>query len=31
LPFEELGEVELKGFETPVRAHAVNWATEASA
>ncbi len=31
LPFEDLGEVELKGFETPVRAHAVNWATEASA
>jgi len=31
LAFEDLGEVELKGFETPVRAHAVNWATEASA
>jgi len=31
LPFEDLGEVALKGFETPVRAHAVNWATEASA
>jgi class 3 adenylate cyclase len=30
LPFEDLGEVELKGFETPVRAHAVNWAGEAA-
>jgi class 3 adenylate cyclase len=25
LPFEDLGEVALKGFETPVRAHAVTW------
>lgn len=31
LPFEDLGEVELKGFETPVRAHAVNWTEAASA
>jgi len=30
LPFEDLGEVILKGFENPVRAHAVNWASEAS-
>jgi len=29
--FQDLGEIALKGFETPVRAHAVNWATEASA
>jgi class 3 adenylate cyclase len=27
LPFEDLGEVNLKGFENPVRAHAVTWAT----
>jgi len=31
LPFEDLGEVTLKGFEQPVRAHAVTWASEASA
>ena len=31
LAFEDLGEVALKGFDQPVRAHAVNWATEASA
>ncbi len=31
IPFEDLGEVTLKGFEQPVRAHAVTWATEASA
>lgn len=31
LPFEDLGELTLKGFENPVRAHAVTWATEASA
>ena len=31
LPFEDLGEVTLKGFENPVRAHAVTWAAEASA
>jgi len=31
LPFEDLGEVTLKGFEHPVRAHAVSWAPEASA
>lgn len=30
LPFEDLGEVTLKGFENPVRAHAVTWATEAA-
>ncbi len=30
LPFEDLGEVSLKGFDQPVRAHAVNW-TEAAA
>ena len=26
IPFEDLGEVSLKGFEQPVRAHAVTWA-----
>jgi class 3 adenylate cyclase len=31
LPFEDLGEVELKGFDQPVRAHAVTWAEAASA
>ena len=31
LPFQELGDVTLKGFHHPVRAHAVVWATEASA
>jgi len=25
LPFEDLGEVALKGFERPVRVHAVTW------
>ena len=30
LPFEDLGEVALKGFDQPVRAHAVNWASEAA-
>jgi class 3 adenylate cyclase len=29
LPFEDLGEFELKGFDTPVRAHAVTWAETA--
>ena len=29
LPFEDLGEVMLKGFEQPVRAHAVTWTSEA--
>ena len=27
IPFEDLGEVALKGFEHPVRAHAVTWAS----
>jgi class 3 adenylate cyclase len=31
LPFQELGEVQLKGFDHPVRAHVVAWADEASA
>ena len=31
LPFEDLGEVTLKGFDQPVRAHAVSWADAASA
>jgi class 3 adenylate cyclase len=30
LLFEDLGEVELKGFDQPVRAQAVNWANEAA-
>lgn len=30
IPFEDLGEVSLKGFDTPVRAHAVTWASEAA-
>jgi class 3 adenylate cyclase len=31
LPFEDLGEVPLKGFDHPVRAHAVSWTEAASA
>jgi class 3 adenylate cyclase len=31
LQFQDLGEISLKGFENPVRAHAVAWASEASA
>ncbi len=31
LAFEDLGELSLKGFDHPVRAHAVNWANAASA
>ena len=31
LPFEDLGEVELKGFDQPVRAHAVTWTAEEAA
>ena len=31
LPFEDLGEISLKGFDHPVRAHAVAWATEETA
>lgn len=31
LAFEDVGEVSLKGFDTPVRAHAVTWSSEASA
>ena len=31
LPFEDLGQVTLKGFENPVRAHAVAWSSAASA
>ena len=31
LPFQELGELTLKGFDHPVRAHAVSWSAEASA
>lgn len=31
LPFEDLGEVELKGFDQPVRAHAVDWSEAVSA
>src|SRR6266571_1607129 len=31
LPFQEVGEVSLKGFDTPVRAHAVEWTEAASA
>ncbi len=30
LPFQELGEIPLKGFEHPVRAHAVVWVEETS-
>jgi class 3 adenylate cyclase len=30
LPFEDLGEIPLKGFEQPVRAHAVRWSDETS-
>ena len=29
LPFEQVGEVTLKGIDEPVRTHAVNWASEA--
>ena len=29
LPFEDLGELDLKGFDQPVRAHAVTWAHDA--
>jgi len=31
LPFEDLGAVALKGFDHPVRAHAVTWTTEQAA
>ena len=31
LPFEDLGEVVLKGFDQPVRAHAVTWTSDAAA
>jgi class 3 adenylate cyclase len=31
LPFQEVGEVTLKGFDQPIRAHAVIWATEDAA
>jgi class 3 adenylate cyclase len=31
LTFEDLGEIALKGFDQPVRAHAVNWTEAASA
>ena len=31
LPFEDLGAIPLKGFDQPVRAHAVNWIEAASA
>ena len=31
LPFQEVGEVTLKGFDTPVRAHAAIWSEAASA
>ena len=30
LPFQELGEVTLKGFDRPIRAHAVRWVEEAA-
>jgi class 3 adenylate cyclase len=30
LPFQDLGEITLKGFDQPVRAHAVTWASEAA-
>src|SRR5438270_11215932 len=30
-PFEDLGELTLKGFEQPVKAHAVRWSDEAAA
>jgi class 3 adenylate cyclase len=30
LPFQDLGEISLKGFDQPVRAHAVTWASEAA-
>jgi len=28
IPFQDLGEISLKGFDQPVRAHAVTWASE---
>src|SRR5205085_11951755 len=31
LAFEDIGEVTLKGFDQPVRAHAVTWVNEAAA
>jgi class 3 adenylate cyclase len=31
LAFEDLGEITLKGFDQPVRAHAVSWTAEESA
>ena len=31
LPFEDLGELDLKGFDHPVRARSVNWANEVTA
>ena len=31
LPFEDLGAIPLKGFDQPVRAHAVTWTAEAAA
>jgi class 3 adenylate cyclase len=31
LPFQDLGEVVLKGFDNPVRAHAVDWSEAVSA
>jgi class 3 adenylate cyclase len=31
LLFEELGEIALKGFDQPVRAHAVTWTSDAAA
>jgi len=31
LAFEDLGEITLKGFDQPVRAHAVNWSEAVSA
>jgi class 3 adenylate cyclase len=31
LAFEDLGEITLKGFDHPVRAHGVNWSVEATA
>jgi class 3 adenylate cyclase len=30
LPFEDLGELALKGFDHPVRAHVVNWSAQAA-
>jgi class 3 adenylate cyclase len=31
LPFEDLGEIPLKGFDQPVRAHAAIWSEAVSA